>query len=121
MAGQDTLRYKLVKGELMPLSFVFGRTIGNVAADLIIDQLQTAFDYVGAELVVEDAEFTQVLADYNRQNEERQYDLSFLATNFVSTFDAYYHFADDARLKSVNLSGVQDEDLTNLAWAMHIT
>ena len=118
----DTVRYKLVDGELMRLSFLFGKTENNVAAQMIVDQLTAAFEVVGAELIVEEAPFIEILADYQRDYGERKYDLSFLATNFVASFDPYYHFVDDDNVVSkVNLSGLVDQELIDLAWQMHIT
>lgn len=121
-AETDTVRCKMVNGELMKLSFLFGKTANNVAAQMMVDQLTTAFAEVGAELIVEEAPFMEILADYQRDNGERKYDLSFLATNFVASFDPYYHFVDDDRVVSkVNLSGLVDDELIELAWQMHIT
>ena len=121
-ARQDKVRYKQgADGSLMPLSFRFARCQDNAGAQMTVDLLTPAFEEIGAELIISDVPFTEVLSDYYRED-GRKYDLSFIASNFVSVFDPYLHFVKDPRFEgSMNTSGIEDEELVRLAWAMHET
>lgn len=120
--ARDTVRYKSVEGNLMRLSFTFGKTIGNAAADKVAEMLQESFQYLGAELIVKEDTFANILADYQRTNIPRKYDLSIMAYNFVSIFDPLMEFdytsAGPARQ---NLSGIMDKELRSLASELHKT
>lgn len=118
----DSLRYKNVDGELMPLRFRFAKTIGNDAAELALSMLQESFVHLGAELVVSEVPFAEVLADHLHENSTRRYDISFMATNFISIFDPLVDFAyDENGIGSQNASGIMDEQLEQLTWEMHKT
>lgn len=121
-AEQDTLRYKSVGNELMALSFRFAKSPDNDAAKLAVKLLGDAFAELGAELVVEEVSFAELLNDYYRTDDQRRFDMNFMATNFVSTFDPYMTFADGADYQGVvNTSGLKDEQLIDIAWKMHTT
>lgn len=120
--GVDTVRYKKVGKSLMRLSIRFAQTEGNEAATLIVKQLNATLPALGFELIVDVVPFPQLLRDYYRQNGERTYDMSFLATNFLSVFDPYSVFsADGSQPDTANLSGLNDKKLTQLALKMHKT
>ncbi|MBQ8074675.1 MAG: hypothetical protein IJ237_01700, partial [Oscillospiraceae bacterium] len=71
---------------------------------------------------VEEVEFNELLADYYRDNGERRFDMNFMATNFVSTFDPYLVFLGREDMQgAVNTSGLVDEELVNLAFEMRST
>lgn len=120
--GVDTVRYKKVGKERMRLSIRFAQTQGNEAAALIVQQLQSALPALGFELIVDSVPFTELLAQYYRQNGERTYDMCFMASNFLSVFDPYAPFgADGSVAGTANVSGLNDKKLTQLALKMHKT
>ena len=119
---KDELRYKLVDGELMPLSLHFAQCADNDAAALVVELFGETLPKLGAKLDVEVVPFTELLADYYRENGERKFDMNFMATNFVSTFDPYIVFLPrDDMQGPVNTSGIADDELLKLAWEMRIT
>ena len=120
--GTDAVRYKKVGKSLMALSLRFAQAEGNDAAALIVKQLEATLPALGFELNVDVIPFPELLEDYYRQNGERLYDMSFLATNFLSVFDPYKAFsADGSEPGSANLSGLNDKKLTQLALKLHKT
>lgn len=63
-----------------------------------------------------------MLSDYYREDGERLYDMNFMATNFVSTFDPFMTFTDDPDfVGAMNTSGMTDEQLIDMTWDMHKT
>ena len=120
--GVDDVRYKKVGKELMRLSIHFAQAEGNDAAALLAKQLQDTLPALGFEIKVDVVPFTQVLADYYRENGERLYDMSFLASNFLSVFDPYTAFrAEGGQPDTANVSGLNDKKLTQLALKMNKT
>lgn len=120
--GVDSVRYKKVNGELMPLSIRFAQAEGNDGAAMVAAQLQAALPKLGFAFAVDVVPFPDLLADYYRQNGERKYDMNFMATNFLSVFDPYHVFgAEQADTGTVNPSGLYDQKLTQLALKMHRT
>ena len=122
-AEKDDYRYKrLEDGSLMKLSFQFAQCADNDFAQRAVDMLTQAFAYVHAELVVHVVPFTELLADYYRDDGERLYDLNFMATNFVSTFDPYMTYTPGPDFEGeMNTSGFYDQELFELAKDMHDT
>lgn len=114
------IRYKYFEdGTLVPLKFSFAKCIGNPAAELVAEMLKDAFAEIGAELIVSDVTFNELLADHYRVD-GRKFDLSFMATNFVSVFDPYMTLVNDERYTgAMNTSGIDDEKLVRLAWDLH--
>ena len=120
--NRDSLRYKLVEGELMPLSLRFAQCRDNDAAALVVAMYAETLPQIGAELDVEQVTFNELLSDYYRENGERRFDMNFMATNFVSTFDPYLVFIGNEELqRAVNTSGIVDEELVRLAFEMRKT
>lgn len=118
----DTVRYKDVDGELMRLTIRFAKSQDNVGAQLAIDQLLQTLPQLGVEFIVDEIPFTQMLSDYYREDGKREYQMNFMATNFVSNFDPYYTFAANEEVEgAINISGIRDERLIELAWDMHAT
>ena len=114
--GVDTVRYKKVGKALMRLSIRFAQAEGNEAAVLIVKQLQNTLPALGFELTVDVVPFPQLLSEYYRQNGERTYDMTFLASNFLSVFDPYTTFSADGSLPGTpNMSGLNDKKLAQLA------
>ncbi|MDO4484375.1 MAG: ABC transporter substrate-binding protein [Clostridia bacterium] len=122
-AYKNGIRYKqLEDGTLMPLSFVYALTDDSRASLMVRDMLQESFAVIGAELVVYPMSFAQQLNSYYRSEGVREYDLAFMGTNFVSTFDPYMTFSETADANSaMNTSGLYDEQLVQSAYAMHST
>lgn len=118
----DTVRYKDVDGELMRLSLDFAQVKDNDFAQMVVDQFSETLPQVGVELVVHEVSFNEMLSDYYREDGERLYDMNFMATNFVSTFDPFMTFTDDDDfVGAMNTSGVTDEQLIDVTWDMHQT
>ena len=121
-AERDALRYKIVNGELMPLSFRFALCKDNPSAATLVAMYEETLPQIGARFEVEEVEFNELLADYYRDNGERRFDMNFMATNFVSTFDPYLVFLGREDMQgAVNTSGLVDEELVNLAFEMRST
>ena len=118
----DSLRYKVVDGALMPLSLKFARCKDNPAAYTLVAMYEETLPQIGAHFEVEDVEFNELLADYYRDDGIRRFDMNFMATNFVSTFDPYLVFLDREDMQgAVNTSGLVDEELIRLAFEMRST
>ena len=119
---RDAVRCKDVDGELMRLSLDFAQVKDNDFAQLVVDQFSETLPQVGIELVVHEVSFNEMLSDYYREDGERLYDMNFMATNFVSTFDPFMTFTDDPDLVgAMNTSGMTDEQLIDMTWDMHKT
>ena len=124
---RDTVRYKAVPREvyrtgLMPLSFSFGLIKDNETAAEVLRRLREVMEPLGVQFVVHEADFTAVLADHLRENGARQYDMCFLAYNFVSIFDPLKEMvSEDEFPGSQNASGIVDQQLVELGWEMHYT
>ena len=118
----DALRYKLVDGKLMPLSLRFAKSRDNPSADMVVAMYAETLPLIGAKLRVEEVDFNELLADYYRDDSSRRYDMNFMATNFVSTFDPYLVFSGRGDMQgAVNTSGIVDEELVNRAFEMRST
>ena len=119
---RDAVRCKDVDGELMRLSLDFAQAKDNDFAQLVVDQFSETLPQVGIELVVHEVSFNEMLSDYYREDGERLYDMNFMATNFVSTFDPFMTFTDDPDfVGAMNTSGMTDEQLIDMTWDMHKT
>ena len=114
--GKDTVRYKLYKGELIPLRILFAQSEGNEMAAQVVALFQETLPKLGFDFQVEIVSFGDMLADYYREDGERRFDMNFMATNFVSTYDPYEVFTESEDMQgSVNTSGLKDEKLIELA------
>ena len=120
--GKDKIRYKKVDGELMPLTLRFAQCRDNPQAALVVSMYAKTLPKIGAKLEVEEVSFNELLSDYYREDGERRFDMNFMATNFVSTFDPYLVFLGNPELQgAVNTSGIVDEKLVKRAWEMRCT
>lgn len=120
--GTDSIRYKEVDGELMPLVLKFAKCARNDLAEKVVELFDETLPQIGAALDVEEVPFTELLSDYYREDGERRFDMNFMATNFVSVFDPYLHFSQNESLQGVvNNAGVADEELLAHAWDMRTT
>ena len=119
--GTDTVRYKQVDGELMGLKIRWAKMEDSVAADLIEEVLPEAVAEIGMEIEITEVPFLELLEQYYRHG-DREYDMIYLATNFISIFDPYFVFhTDDAYQGTQNTTGFRDEHLEELAKDMRET
>lgn len=109
------LRHKQVNDAFIPLSLVMAVTESNIAADLVAEMLGNSLAQIGGELNTVRMPLDQALRQYYRQ-EERQFDLLFLGSNFTHLFDPTdTYLVGDQYQGTMNTSGVQDEKLAQLA------
>ena len=117
----DTVRYKMVDGELTRLTFDFALCRNNKAATYAAAELLQNLTDIGAEVIIRNVSYTELLQEYYRQSETR-YDICFMATNFLSTFDPYDVFSAGEEFNgAMNTSGLVDEELIDLAWELRKT
>ncbi len=111
----EGLRYRQQGETLEPLTLSLAVTPGNVAAQMVAEQLEAGLAAVGGQLEVATIQMPELLQRYYRQI-ERKYDLFFLASNFAYVFDPYYTYhTGDAYQGALNTSGLKDETLMQAA------
>lgn len=122
VAGEGAVRYKKDKeGNLIPLEIRFAKLRDNNAAQWIVDHYAPVLTEIGFDFKATEVNFNELLAHYYRQT-ERKYNLMYLATNFAQVFDPYYTFnTDEAYQGTLNTSGIADEKLMDLAFALRST
>lgn len=109
------LRYKQIGEAFVPLSLVMAVTESNAAADLVAEMLSKSLSQIGGELNTVHMPLDKALRQYYRQD-QRQFDLLFLGTNFTYLFDPTDSYRVGAQYQgTMNTSGVQDEKLAQLA------
>jgi ABC-type transport system substrate-binding protein len=102
-------------GELMPLMLRYGKMQDSIAAEILLSLMEEPLAELGFLLSYDEVPFADLLAHYYRQR-ERVYDIIYLATNFVNSFDPYFVFhTDEAYHGHTNTTGLQDEALMELA------
>lgn len=119
--AKDDVRCKEVDGTLtaLELSLLYpeGNAIGEALDAVFVDNLKQA----GIVLHVESKPFQELLEVYYR-HQERTYDMIYLATNFANVFDPSRTFApDDAHQGVDNRTGIEDQELYDLAVSMRLT
>ncbi|MGI6236935.1 MAG: ABC transporter substrate-binding protein [Candidatus Excrementavichristensenella sp.] len=117
--GEGGLRFRLTEaGDLEPLSLRMIVTTGNVAARMVFDMLQRNLEQIGGGIVAEEMPMTEALAQHYRQD-QRNFDLLFIGTNFVYFFDPSNTYRlGEAYQGTINTSGLQDAKLAALASAV---
>lgn len=120
--GSDSLRFKRDNaGALVPLSLKWALPRDTAGAQLLASMLPEAMESIGFAVEITELTFPQMLAQYYRQ-EERVYDMLYLATNFGSVFDPYFAFnTDEAFQGTLNTTGLRDEKLEGLALSLRNT
>jgi len=109
------LRHKQINETFVPLCLVMAVTEHNVAADLVAEMLRSSLVQLGGELNAVRMPLDEALRQYYRQ-EQRQFDLLFLGTNFTHLFDPTdTYLVGEQYQGTMNTSGVQDEELARLA------
>lgn len=108
-------------GSLEKLVLKWAQPQETVLSDLLEQTMRMNLEASGIEVEVEKLPFEELLARYYRQI-DREYHMFSLATNFNLAFDPYYafHTGDEFQGES-NKTGLQDEELMNLALAMRQT
>ncbi len=113
--NKHQVRCCIKKGKLIPLELRWAKTPGK-ASDLLESQLTDACAKLGIRLKVKNMSFADMLPQYLRVNETRDYNLFFLTETFFFTFDPYNTYnVDDAWQGAVNTSGLRDERLMRAA------
>ena len=119
--GTDTVRCKEVAGELMPLRLKFAKMQDSTAVEMLLALITEPLAQIGIELEVTEVPFTDLLDHYYRQN-ERTYDMMYLATNFLSAFDPYFVFNTREEYQGhQNTTGYRDAALEALALELRRT
>lgn len=113
-AEVDTVRCKLVDGELIPLELKLiypeGNDFGEAVQAVLVDHLAQA----GVQLTVEAVPFNDLLKIYYRET-ERDADLIYLACNFTEVFDPSAVFDPaDAERGMLNRTAISDQKLHQL-------
>ncbi len=100
---------------LIPLQLRMYYPEGNTIADCLQETLVQPLSAVGIRLDVQPVPYQQLLQMYYR-NEERDCDMIYLATNFMTNFDLTCTFStEEAYQKLYNTSGILDEELYQAA------
>ena len=120
-SGEGMYRYRKTESGYEPLFIRLAVTEDNEAADDAAEIMQEVCAQLGVQLEVAKMPFAQLLKHYYRQ-EERTYDMFFLASNFNYIFDPYYDFnTADEYQGMLNTSGLRDEELMERAFALRYT
>ncbi len=112
---------KAEDGKLEKLGISLAIPDNSEAGRLLAALITPHMERVGFALSVTELPYAELLKHYYRQD-ERKYDMFFAATNFNLVFDPYYTFSTDPAYQGVfNTTGVQDEQLMQLADDMRRT
>lgn len=113
--GTDALRHKLVDGQLMPLTLKWGKMKDSVAANILERMLVPNLEQIGMSVEITEVPFVELLEHYYRQR-EREFDIMYLATDFISIFDPYFVFnTADEYQGHQNTTGYRDASIQALA------
>lgn len=119
--GSDGVRYREGANGLEPLEIKWAKMQDSAVANIIEQELTEGMRAIGARLVVTEMPLNQLLSHYYR-NEDRTYDMFYLASNFMYVFDPYYDFnTSDAYQGLANKTGLKDEELMQLALELRET
>lgn len=113
----DTLRYREENGQLIPLSLKLYYPEGNGAGPLLEQYLTPSLASIGAQLIVEEKPFTELLQMYYGQA-ERDCDMILMATNFGDVFDPSADFDANGTDRK---TGITDPQLMELAQSLRTT
>jgi ABC-type transport system substrate-binding protein len=120
--GADQVRCKrLEDGSLLPLRIRYAQMKDSIAAQLAVDMLTAPLAELGMTIEPTVMLIEDLFPQYYRQ-EERVYDMMYIATNFISIFDPYFVFnTADAYQGTQNTTGIRDEELERLALDLRAT
>jgi len=119
---QDAVRYRLLDDEqLQPLKIAVAMAEEMTMGEAVSAELQRALPQLGIDFELTVLPFPTLLRHYYRQV-DRTYNAFFMGTNFNYLFDPYYYFHTSPLYQGMlNTSGLQDEELMELALAMRNT
>lgn len=114
--GTDTLRYKKVDGELMPLEINWANTPNNPVSDLLNTMLPSEMEKIGMKLNPTTVEFGVLLQHLYREGIDKPtYHMFNLATGFVPISSFWYEYSNDpAYMGTWNTNFIDDEELATL-------
>lgn len=119
--GEDDIRYRKEKGELVPLTIHWALPTESAVADSLQGPLTEALNAIGIDVQATVMPFNELLNQYYR-TEERTYNMFFMASNFNFLFDPYYDFSTDEAYQGViNKTGLEDETLFRLSRSLRNT
>ena len=108
-------------GTLEALSVRWAALSDNPGCASIMEHTIPYMEEAGFAVEVDEMSFSEMLAYYYRQN-ERTYNMFYMATNFDFIFDPYYTFNPAAEYQGErNTSGIADEELFALAGELRRT
>jgi len=108
-------------GTLEKLSLRWAQPEETALSDVLAEAIGMNLEAIGIEVEIVKLPFDELLARYYRQI-DREYHMFTLATNFNLAFDPYYAFHTGEEFQGEsNKTGLQDEELMNLALSMRQT
>ncbi len=117
----EGVRYRRGENGLESLTIRWAKNESRTT-DLIREIIEPSMVSAGFALSVTEVPFSEVLEYFYRHEDRQDYDMFFLAGDFLQTFDPYYEYnTDDAYQGVINTSGLKDEELMDLAEAMRRT
>ncbi len=121
--GSDSVRYKNVDGDLMPLIIEWANTPNNPVSDLLSTMLPSEMQKVGMKLNATTVEFGVLQNHINRQGiDQPKYHMFNLATSFAEANSPWYYYSTDPQFFGLyNTNFIQDAELEQLALAMKAT
>ena len=117
--GTDTLRYKKVGNELMPLTIQWAST-GNSVADLISTMLLPEAEKVGMQIVATNMDFNVLISHYYQQVDPKVYHMFNMGTGFADV-SAFWYYYDPQFNGLYNTNFIDDEELLKLATELKTT
>lgn len=116
---ESGIRYAKQDEEFIPLSLTIAVADESPAAVLVAQYLTESFAETGAELVICNVKFDDMIADIYSEG-DHEFDMVFLGCNFPMIFDPILDFSTDPALFGItNMSRYADEKLEELAMEMH--
>jgi len=109
------------EGVLEKLSLKWAQPEETALSDMLVEAMGMNLEAIGVEVEIVKLPFDELLARYYRQM-DREYHMFTLSTNFNLAFDPYYAFHTGEEFQGEsNKTGLQDEEIMNLALAMRQT
>lgn len=114
--GTDTIRHKMVDGQLMPLVIKHLASTQNPVSDLLSGMLPANMEAIGMKYEQTVVEFPVLIDNLYGDVPERTYNMMNLATGYYPIFDPYYTYhTDDKFMGNPNSNFLRDDQLMNLA------
>ncbi|QSX04723.1 ABC transporter substrate-binding protein [Sedimentibacter sp. zth1] len=120
--GTDTIRHKMVDGELMPLLIKHLATTNNPVSDLLSTMLPANMESIGMSYEQTAVEFPVLLDNLYGDVPERIYNMMNLATGFSPVYDPFYSYNTEDRYMGIsNCNYIRDDELMSCAKKMRET